>query len=82
MVLILMRRNMMHFWMDSMMRSNFNFSTHIMRISRGWSTRLSLSRIVLKKWRRIVKGKCHFKDSLPESTRGLAYLSQGLYSET
>jgi hypothetical protein len=51
-------------------------------VSRGWPTRLSLSKTRSKRWRRMARGKCHSRDSLQGATPGLACLSQGLSSET
>jgi hypothetical protein len=55
--------------MDSMTRSSFNFLTPTMKISRGWSTRPSLSRIRSRRWTRMSSRKCHIKDSLQEATQ-------------
>jgi hypothetical protein len=68
--------------MGSTMRFSSNFSILTMRISRRWSTRLSLSKARLKRWRRMAIGKHHSRDSLWEATPNLACLSQGLSSET
>jgi hypothetical protein len=68
--------------MGSTMRFSSNFSILIMRISRRWSTRLSLSKARLKRLRRMARGKHHSRGSLQETTLGLACLSQGLSSET
>jgi hypothetical protein len=66
----------------STMRFSVNFSKSTMMISRRWSIRLSLSKTRLKRWRRMARGRQHSRDSLWEATPGLAYLSQGLSSET
>jgi hypothetical protein len=64
------------------MRFSSHFSILTMRISTGWSTRLSLLKTRSMRWRRMARGKCHFWDSPQEATLGLACLSQGLSSET
>jgi hypothetical protein len=68
--------------MGSTMRLSSNFSIPTTRISRRWSTRLSLSKTRSKRSRRMARGKLHSWDSLQEATLGLACLSQGLSSET
>jgi hypothetical protein len=68
--------------MGSMMRFSSNFSIWTMRISRRWSTRLSLSKTRLKRWRRMLRGKYRSQDNLQEETSSLTCLSQGLSSET
>jgi hypothetical protein len=68
--------------MGSTTRFSSNFSIQTTRISRRWSTRLSLSNARLKRWRRIARGKHHSQDSHREATPGLACLSQGLSLET
>jgi hypothetical protein len=77
-----MKRNRMPSWMGLMMRFSSNFSIPTMRICRRSSTRLSLSKIRSKRWRRMARGKHHSRDSLQEATLDLACLSQGLSSET
>jgi hypothetical protein len=68
--------------MGSTTRFSSNFSIPTTRISRRWSTRLSLSKTRSKRWRRMARGKHHSQDSLREATPDLACLSQGLSSET
>jgi hypothetical protein len=68
--------------MGSTTRFSSNFSIPTMRISRRWSTRLSLSKIRSKRWRRMARGKHCSRDSLREATPSLAFLGQGLSSET
>jgi hypothetical protein len=67
--------------MGSTMRFGSNFSIPITRISRRWSTRLSLSKTRSKRWRRMARGNHRSQDSLQESTPGLTCLSQVLSSE-
>jgi hypothetical protein len=81
-MLIWMKRNRMPSWMDSTTRFSSNFSILTMRISRRWSTRLSLSKKRSKRWRRMERGKYHSRDCLREATPGLACFSQNLSSET
>jgi hypothetical protein len=68
--------------MGSTTRFSSIFSIPAMRISRRWSTRLSLSKTRSKRWRRMARGKHHSRDSPREATTCLACLSQGLSSET
>jgi hypothetical protein len=68
--------------MGSTMGFSSNFSIPTTRISRRWSTSLSLSKTRLKRWRRMARGKHHSRDSLWEATSDLACLSQDLSSET
>jgi hypothetical protein len=65
-----------------MTRFSSNFSIPTMRISKRCSTRLSLSKTRLKRWRRMARGKQHFQDSPQEETSGHTSLSPGLSSET
>jgi hypothetical protein len=67
--------------MDSMMRFNSNFSTPTTRISRGWSTRLSLSRTRPRRWRRMERGKCCSQNILQEATPGLTCRSHDISLE-
>jgi hypothetical protein len=68
--------------MGSTTRFSSILSIPTTRISRRWSTRLSLSKARIKRWRRMARGKYHSWDSLREATPDLACLSQGLSSET
>jgi hypothetical protein len=63
------------------MRFSFNSSTLITEISRGWSTRPSLQKTRLRRWRRMARGKCHSLNSLREAARGLTHLNLDLSSD-
>jgi hypothetical protein len=64
------------------MRFSSNFSIPTTRISRRWSTRLSLSKTRSKRWGRMTRGKHHSRDSFREATPDLTCLSQSLSLES
>jgi hypothetical protein len=62
--------------MDSTTGFSSNFSIPTTRISRGWSTRMSLLKTRSKRWTRMARGKHHSWDSLRDAAPGLACLSR------